>query len=93
MDTINLNSFLKFGYFLNYSNQNINFDYSNIKKNDFEFQDTLEIIKTAKIAWFDSFSDLFEQNKMHLVPISGGLDSRLILSTITKFTDHQIFYI
>ena len=87
MNSVDLNSFLKFGYFLNYSNPDISFDFKSIKKNKFEFFDANDIITNAKTAWIDSFSNLFEKNKLHLVPISGGLDSRLILSTIIKFTD------
>ena len=32
MNLVNLNSFLKFGFFLDYENQRLEFDFSNVEK-------------------------------------------------------------
>lgn len=86
MDNINLNSFLKFGYFLDYNNPNIKFDFSEIDKNKYVGVSEACLIDTANDLWFNTINRQFNQNEKHVVPLSGGLDSRAILATLLEFT-------
>jgi len=89
---MDLNSFLKFGFFLDaknpYLDKKFQFDIDKERYKDAEFADLLEI-GTAKL--LKSFEKQFLLNKSHLVPLSGGLDSRTILACLLEFTQaHNI---
>ena len=87
MDTTNLNSFLKFGYFLNYQNSKFNFDYSVINKDEYVNVTEKELIDLGGRIWLNVINKNFELGANHLVPISGGLDSRAILGALLEFTE------
>ncbi|MFT5248449.1 MAG: hypothetical protein ACI93P_000162 [bacterium] len=85
MNFKNLNSFLKFGYFLGYDCQD--YDFSGIDKSlFFEFSEQ-ELIEYGVKTWTNVIQNNFEVNQKHVVPISGGLDSRAILAGLLEFTD------
>lgn len=87
MDYINLNSFLKFGYFLKYRNPEYNIDLSSIDKNRYRHSSEHELIEEGIKLWKRAIESNFEINQKHVVPLSGGLDSRAILATLLEFTD------
>jgi hypothetical protein len=87
MNKENLNSFLKLGYFLDYENKNISIDISNIKKQNYQDISEKELINTGSKLWRESISTNFDTNQKHLVPISGGLDSRAILAGLLEHTE------
>ena len=87
MDITNLNSFLKFGYFLNYQNSKFNFDYSVINKDEYINAPETELIDLGGRLWLNVINKNFELGAKHLVPISGGLDSRAILGALLEFTE------
>jgi len=87
MDLINLNSFLKFGYFLDYRNPNITFDFTGINKKKYCNFNEVELIDYGTKTWIKSIEKNFTLNEQHLIPISGGLDSRAILAALLDFTD------
>ena len=86
MDISNLNSFLKFGYFLDYKNPRVKFDFSRIDKQKYSDVSEYELIDIANKLWNSTVEKQFDRNQKHVVPLSGGLDSRGILSTLLKFT-------
>lgn len=92
MNTINLNSFLKLGYFLNYQNPNIKVDFSLIDKNKYKDLSENELIGLGKQLWKESIQKQFISNEKHVVPLSGGLDSRAILATLLEFTEARNIY-
>ncbi len=87
MDNTNLNSFLKFGYFLDYKHPNIQFDFSGIDKEKYKNAAESELISVARNLWFKTIDEQFKINEKHVVPLSGGLDSRAILATLLEFTE------
>lgn len=88
----NLNSFLKLGYFLDYKNEVININLLNINKEKFQYIGEQELIELGSKLWKESISKNFETNQKHLVPISGGLDSRAILAGLLEHTEAKNIY-
>lgn len=87
MDYINLNSFLKFGYFLNYKFPSYEVDFSNCNPVLYEYYKEEELLKKGIHLWNKTINSQFNLNQKHVVPLSGGLDSRAILGTLLKYTD------
>jgi len=92
MDLTNLNSFLKFGYFLDYKNSNYSFDFSNINKNKYKDFTEEKLINIGIKLWKNAIRNQFDEKEMNVVPLSGGLDSRAILATLSEITDPSKIY-
>lgn len=88
----NLNSFLKVGYFLDYKNKDISIDISSIDKKKYQNSTENELIELGSKIWKESINNNFRTNKKHLVPISGGLDSRAILAGLLEHTEAKNIY-
>ena len=87
MDLLNLNSFLKMGYFLNYQNPTITIDVSGVNKTLYRDWDEDALIQKGIQLFREAIDTDFETNRSHVVPISGGFDSRAILSMLLEFTE------
>ena len=87
MDLLNLNSFLKMGYFLNYQNPTITIDVSGVNKTLYRNWDEDALIQKGILLFREAIDADFETNRSHVVPISGGFDSRAILSMLLEFTE------
>ena len=87
-----LNSFLKLGYFLDYQNNDIKIDISNIDKEKYKDISESELIDIGSNLWKEAISSNFKNNQKHLVPISGGLDSRAILAGLLEHTETKNIY-
>jgi len=87
LDIDNLNSFLLLGYSLDYKNKNYSFDYTGIDKNKYSDYSYFDLLELGSDLFRESISSNFETNRKHLVPISGGLDSRAILAGLLEFTE------
>lgn len=92
MNKKNLSSFLKLGYFLDYKNKDISINVSNIDKQKYQDIEEYELIKIGSKLWKESICSNFDTNQKHLVPISGGLDSRAILSALLEHTEAKNIY-
>ena len=92
MDLVNLNSFLKFGYFLDYKNPNITFDFSGIDKEKYKNVTEDELVDIGIKLWKEAIQKQFKPNEKHVVPLSGGLDSRAILAGLLEFTEAKNIY-
>lgn len=92
MDIINLNSFLKFGYFLDYKNPNYNIDFSGIDKSRYENSRENELIDISINLWKDALIRNFNPNENNVVPLSGGIDSGAILATLLELTYARNIY-
>ncbi len=87
MDSININSFLYFGYFLDFTNTNYSFDFSMIDKKRYLNAMEEELIDIGTQKFLKSINNCFVRNNTNIVvPISGGLDSRAILAGLLEFT-------
>lgn len=86
-DSRNIASFLTLGYFLDYSNPHFNINTFCIDKKKYKNIDEGTLIKTGSKLWFNAISETFDINKEHVVPLSGGLDSRAILAGLLEHTE------
>ncbi|MCT1578433.1 asparagine synthase C-terminal domain-containing protein [Oceanobacillus kimchii] len=82
-----IESFLKLGYFLDYKNPNYSFDFAKIDKQKYEKLSFVELKRIGAELFINAISNLFENDKEHVVPLSGGLDSRAILAGLLEFTE------
>lgn len=87
-----IESFLKLGYFLNYENPVYSFDYSRVNKSFYKDISLEELIDLGEMYFINSIDKLFVENDKHVVPISGGLDSRAILAALLEFTETKNIY-
>ena len=85
MDIVNLNSFLKFGYFIAYRCDNYQLDFSKIDKSKYLDYSEKELVEIGKQKFIKGIEDAFSNDRVHVVPISGGLDSRAILAVLMDF--------
>ena len=92
MDLINLNSFLRFGYFLKYRNPNYSIYFP--RQLDYRYFDAgeEELIKIGSEIFTNAINKQFNSSLKNLVPLSGGLDSRAILAQLLKNTDATNIY-
>ncbi|MCK7515998.1 MAG: hypothetical protein MZV70_76540 [Desulfobacterales bacterium] len=92
MTDINLQSFLKFGYFLDFDKNKNLFDFKNIDKNQYKNLSEIELIKLGSAILKDAIKNNINHTKKYLVPISGGLDSRAILAGLLEFVEPEKIY-
>jgi hypothetical protein len=88
----NLNSFLEFGYFLDYKNQSYKIDLSNTHREEYINSTEEELVDEGIRVWEETINSQFNLNDKHVVPLSGGIDSRAILATLLKFTEAKNIY-
>ena len=86
MNIKNLNSFLTLGYFLDYPENNF---IPTIKTNPTSYAalDEGELITQGKKVLLEVFDKNIGNSKKHLVPLSGGCDSRAIIGGLLKYTN------
>ncbi len=87
-----INSFLKFGYFLGYKNNNYSISFDGIDKIKYNNANESELIDEGISRWKNCIHSQFENRKKHVVPLSGGLDSRAILGALLELTDAENIY-
>lgn len=88
----NLNSFLCLGYFLNYKNKENLLNTIEINKEKYKHVVEEELIDIGSKLWKKAISSHFEKNQKHLIPLSGGLDSRAILAALLEHTEASNLY-
>ena len=92
MNQKNLNAFLSLGYGLDYSEKKYKISLSSINSSDYVKESEDSLIKIGSNYLMNSISKNFVCNKKHLVPISGGLDSRAILAGLLEHTSAENIY-
>lgn len=82
-----LNSFFLFGYYIDYTNPNLKFDFSRINKEKFLCFSEQDLIEKGSELWDAAINKSFQNKQTSVVPLSGGLDSRAILGGLLECTD------
>jgi asparagine synthetase B (glutamine-hydrolysing) len=90
MEVINnmtdINSFLKLGYFNSYKNNTYQLNYSHIDRiKYFNWQED-DLIELSIALFRKGIEDEFNPNQDHVLPLSGGLDSRALLAGLLELT-------
>lgn len=84
---IYLNSFLKLGYNLDYTNKKYEFDFNDIDKSLYKNVSEEKLIEIGEKKLLKAIHNNFDNNRNNVVPLSGGLDSRAILAGLLRFTE------
>ncbi|WP_345853970.1 asparagine synthase-related protein [Shewanella algae] len=78
--------FVNYGYFPTYENSR-KLSLYNIDKSQYEGLSFQELVEVGTYKLKKAIENNFVTNEKHLVPISGGLDSRCILAALLEYTD------
>lgn len=84
---IRIRSFLKFGYFMGPFEHRYRLDFTRIDRTLYRNIPEPELIRIGAEKLRQTFSQLFVPHRDHVVPLSGGLDSRLVLAALLEFTE------
>lgn len=84
MTLTNIRSFLEFGYFLDYVNPDFQVDFSSTDKAKYQDMPEEEMLDTGIRFWKEAMQEQYVSGEQHVVPLSGGLDSRAILATLLE---------
>ncbi|MEK6477769.1 asparagine synthase-related protein [Catalinimonas sp. 4WD22] len=88
----NLNSFLQLGYFLDFKPKDELFQDFDVDKSRYESSSHHELVHLGSSLILSAIEKNFAYNQKHLVPISGGMDSRAILAALLQFTEAENIY-
>ena len=92
MHSKEIDTFLKFGYFLDYKNPKYTFDFSQVNNGLYKDLSLDELIELGSSIFINAIQSKFIREKKHVVPLSGGLDSRAVLGALLEFTDASNIY-
>lgn len=81
-----IRGFLKLGYFLDATASHYPIDFSRIDRERYADVPEEELVRIGRKALRDSVSAGFTCQKTHVLPLSGGYDSRLILAELLEHT-------
>jgi hypothetical protein len=84
--SISVESFLKLGYFIEYDAERRPIDFSRIERAQYVGVPRQELLRQGAAKLREAFAGLFESGREHVVPLSGGLDSRLLLCALLEHT-------
>jgi hypothetical protein len=87
MNPVAIDSFLKLGYFIDYDADRCPIDFSRIDKAPYLSMTRDELIRIGVAKLRESFETLWERGRENVVPLSGGLDSRLVLAAVLEHCD------
>ena len=80
-----IQSYLKLGYFIDFDQDVLPFHYKNIDRNAYVGVSRENLEKQGHEALLQSIERDFRSTEDHVVPLSGGYDSRLILAALREF--------
>ncbi|MBN2416045.1 hypothetical protein JXO52_09395 [bacterium] len=87
MNDARIQSFIYLGYFLDFVNPDISFDFSGIDKSRYADVPYPELLAKAVSLYREAVSAGFESGALNFIPLSGGLDSRAILALLLEQTE------
>ena len=87
MLSANIQSFLTLGYFLDYPSPRVAVDVSGVRKDRYRGVAEEDLLVEGATLLTKAVSTRFRSGESHCVPLSGGLDSRVILGELMKHTE------
>ncbi|WP_156854438.1 asparagine synthase-related protein [Oceanobacillus sp. AG] len=87
MEGQKLLDFLQFGYTMDYQNNDYQIDFAGVDKKLYKDLSYDEVESLAYNKFIGAIEKNFNTNSKHIVPLSGGLDSRAILAALMEFTE------
>jgi asparagine synthetase B (glutamine-hydrolysing) len=87
MELIDIKSFLRFGYSLNYKNHGDKLSFDQVSKDLYKNCSEEDLIQVGVKKLTQAIQNNFELGKKNVIPLSGGLDSRAILAAMMEFTE------
>ena len=84
---LRVHSFLKLGYFIDYADDLLPIDFSRLDRAAYAHHSEEELIRIGIEKLRATFESQFQSGRDHVVPISGGLDSRLVLAQLLEHTE------
>jgi Asparagine synthase len=82
-----IQSYLKLGYFIDYERNDCPIDFSRVDPAKWRHATEEQLLDEATNALRTTFAQLFDAKDEHVIPLSGGLDSRLILAALAELTE------
>lgn len=86
MSQLRLNSFLKFGYFLDYAPRYA-FDLSLVKRSTYAGVPEEQLVRSGAHILTRAITESYLPGRDNVVPLSGGLDSRAVLACLRECTE------
>lgn len=83
----NLNSFLRFGYFLDYKNPDYTIRFPPKNSDKYSGMPESEIVKIGVGKLKKAIEKKYKTGRHQVIPLSGGLDSRALLAGVMEMTD------
>ena len=90
-NSLKIDSFLRFGYFLNYKGKLNILDKIN-QDESFLSMELPEIVEEFDKVFLKVIEKSFRSNEMNVVPLSGGYDSRALIAGLLEFTEAKNIY-
>jgi hypothetical protein len=87
LDPIDLESFLKLGYFLRYRDDLRPVDFSRVDRTRYDGWKERDLVQEGRRILRDAIVRDFEPGRRNVLPLSGGLDSRAILAVLLECTN------
>jgi hypothetical protein len=84
-----IHSFLRLGYFLDYNRDDFPLDFSKIDLETYAALPEEELIRIGIEKLRETFRSLYQPGGDHVIPLSGGFDSRLIVAGLREMTEAQ----
>lgn len=84
MTNMMLQSYLKFGYDSSFSDFKYLFDFSKIDKVQYENVAFNDLVSLGSRILLQSLESIYQKGRDYVVPISGGVDSRILLAFMLK---------
>ncbi len=87
LSAIDIDSFLRLGYFIGFQHRPFPISFDRIDKTRYLDATRQELVRTGITALRESFERDYSHGDLGVVPLSGGLDSRMVLCALLELTD------